>query len=138
MMIVTLTAERTSFFHAERLSGLLGDGQILQTRQRLKDADRRDDCHGGLLFPPERGEHGLPFELRKRKILSTGSPSSSLRRLDESCLNLSCWIGRQQKFKTGPAESGLLRPTPHPPSLLESPDKHLCQEPKTHGNQLQL
>jgi hypothetical protein len=37
-------------------------------------------------------------------------------------MNLSCWIGRQQKFKTGPAESGLLRPTPHPPSLLESPD----------------
>ena len=110
------------FLPRQRLSGLLGDGQILQTRQRLKDADRRDDCHGGLLFPPERGEHGLPFELRKRKILSTGSPSSSLRRLDESCLNLSCWIGRQQKFKTGPAESGLLRPTPHPPSLLESPD----------------
>ena len=31
-----------------------------------KGTGRRDDRHGGLLFPPERGEHGLPFELRKR------------------------------------------------------------------------
>lgn len=30
-------------------------------------------AYGGLLFPPERGEHGLHFELRKRKTLSTGS-----------------------------------------------------------------
>jgi hypothetical protein len=31
-------------------------------------------AYGGLLFHPERGEHGPAFELRKRKTLSTGSP----------------------------------------------------------------
>jgi hypothetical protein len=31
-----------------------------------KDAARRDDCHGALLLPPERGEHGLRLELCKR------------------------------------------------------------------------
>jgi hypothetical protein len=30
-----------------------------------EDTGRRDDCHGDLLFPPERGEHGSRCELRK-------------------------------------------------------------------------
>ena len=36
-----------------------------------KNTGRRDDCHDSLLFPPERGEHGVPFELRKEKIVSS-------------------------------------------------------------------
>jgi hypothetical protein len=44
-------------------------------------------AYGGLLFPPERGEHGLAFELRKRKtvlyrlagLISSIRLSSSLR-----------------------------------------------------------
>ena len=37
--------------------------------QHSKYTGRRDDRHGGLLFPPERGEHGLAFRLRKEKSL---------------------------------------------------------------------
>ena len=71
MMIVTLTTKGTSFFfHAERAYPV--SNQICCDRHS-EDTGRRDDCHGGLLFPPERGEHGLHFELRKRKTLSTGS-----------------------------------------------------------------
>jgi hypothetical protein len=69
MMVVTLTAERTSFFHAER--GYPASSEMVKSFKpdsTQKDTGRRDDCYGGLLFPPERGEHGLRFELRKGKL----------------------------------------------------------------------
>jgi hypothetical protein len=35
---------------------------LIKSRHGVKDTGRRDECHGGLLFPPERGEHGPAFE----------------------------------------------------------------------------
>jgi hypothetical protein len=73
MMIVALTAQRASFFHAERAYPASSETVKPSSRQRVKDTGRRDDSHGGLLFPPERGEHGLAFELCKGKpSLATG------------------------------------------------------------------
>ena len=72
-MIVALTAQRASFFHAERAYPASSETVKPSSRQRVKDTGRRDDSHGGLLFPPERGEHGLAFELCKGKpSLATG------------------------------------------------------------------
>jgi hypothetical protein len=58
MMIITPTAKRTSFFHADKAypASLETDSQIFDLSQHSKDTGRRDECHGGLLFPPERGE----------------------------------------------------------------------------------
>ena len=39
--------------------------EVLQESTACKNTDRRDDCRGGLLFPPERGEDGVLFQLRK-------------------------------------------------------------------------
>jgi hypothetical protein len=92
MMIVSLTSPWASSFHVER--GYPASWEMVKSfnpDSGLKNADRRDDCHGGLLFPPERGEHGLPFELRKRKILSTGSPSLSIRRHSQVGCSGACY-----------------------------------------------
>jgi hypothetical protein len=51
MMIVTLTAERTSFFHAGRAYSVLLETVKPSSSTERKDAARRDDCHGALLFP---------------------------------------------------------------------------------------
>ena len=72
MIIVTLTGERTSFSFPRRLAYVASGGTVKCSVHRLqKDTGRRDDCHGGLLFPPERGEHGLAFQLCKQKPLSS-------------------------------------------------------------------
>ena len=42
---------------------------MLERPSIQKDTGRRDDRHGGLLFPPERDEHGLAFRLCKEKSL---------------------------------------------------------------------
>ena len=75
MMIVTLTAKGTPFFfHAERAySASSKTVKSVGAAQRVKHTGRRDDCHGGLLFPPERDEHGLAFQLRKEKSSLDGS-----------------------------------------------------------------
>ena len=48
-----------------------------------KNTGRRDDCHGGLLFPPERGEHGPPFPLAQVEAVS-GLPDIRLNASDET------------------------------------------------------
>jgi hypothetical protein len=50
----------------QSLPSLVATINVLPT-QHSEDTGRRDDCHGGLLFPPERGEHGLALQLRKEK-----------------------------------------------------------------------
>jgi hypothetical protein len=70
IMIVSLTAQRASFIHAERAypaSSEIVKSSDFKSQPRAKNTGRHDDCHGGLLFPPERGELGLHFELRKWK-----------------------------------------------------------------------
>ena len=42
-------------------------------RQRVKILAAATIAYGGLLFPPERGEHGPPFRSRKWK------PSATIR-----------------------------------------------------------
>jgi len=73
MMIVTPTAQRASFFH-ESLPGLVGDSQIFEPRHRIKDTGRRNDCHDGLLFPPERRRTWTTFPIAQGEIVSTDSP----------------------------------------------------------------
>jgi hypothetical protein len=52
----------------ESLRSLLTDGQILRTQKaRKKMQTAATSVTAGLLFPPERGEHGLAFQLRKDK-----------------------------------------------------------------------
>jgi hypothetical protein len=59
----------------ESLPGLVEESQTFELPAR-KDTSRRDDSHGGLLFPPERDEHGPAFELCK------GKPSLPTPRID--------------------------------------------------------
>ena len=61
LKLVILSSTPTS------LSGLVEDSHIWSWRTRKRYTGRRNDCHGGLLFPPERGEDGPHFELRKEK-----------------------------------------------------------------------
>ena len=74
MMIVTLTAPWASFLHAERAYPASSKAVKPSSHQRVKIQAAATKCHGGLLFPPERGEHEPAFELYKGETVSSHSP----------------------------------------------------------------
>ena len=74
MMIVTLTAQRASFFHADQPTRPRRRQSNLEPRQRVKDTGRRDNCPRRPAVPPKTLRTWTTFRIAQGETVSADSP----------------------------------------------------------------